>query len=244
VRGSDGAIWHKWWNGAGGEDVDFQVAFPNKPTNQSILRVTSRPGSAFVHVDNQLKGKTSAEKGELILEDLSPDSHVLRLSAPGYKDSIQTVALTSAKTSSIEMTLVAENISLAVVSQPAGVQVYLDNKFVGMTSESQGDLVVEGTPGSHRLRLSLPGYKDWSQEVVLTAGDSPKFEARLVSAGPAPLTLQEVADALANGVSKARVTVLVKQFGVDFPLTDETEKRLRSVGADDALLLVISKARK
>ena len=40
------------------------------------------------------------------------------------------------------------------------------------------------------------------------------------------------------------MTELVKQFGVDFVLTDEAEKRLRSAGADSDLLLTIAKAKK
>ena len=64
------------------------------------------------------------------------------------------------------------------------------------------------------------------------------------TSGPQPLTLQEVEEALQNGISKAKVTALVNQFGVNFEVTDEVEQRLRRAGADSNLLLAIVKAKK
>ena len=61
--------------------------------------------------------------------------------------------------------------------------------------------------------------------------------------GPPALTLAEVENALAN-LPKKRVAEMVEQYGVDFELTDETEKRLRDAGADANLLLVLVKAHK
>ena len=135
--------------------------------------------------------------------------------------------------------------TLRVVSQPGSVQVYVDDRFKGVTSEGEGVLVVENlAPGSHRIRLGLPGYKEWRQEVTLTAGDTLEVAAKLVSAGPAPLTLDEVDEALTNGVPKKRVIALVTQFGVDFALTEDVEQRLRKSGADSDILLLITRSKK
>ena len=62
--------------------------------------------------------------------------------------------------------------------------------------------------------------------------------------GPPPLALSEVLEALQKGVPAARVSSLVSQFGVSFPLTDEAEKELRGAGADANLLLTIAKSKK
>ena len=67
---------------------------------------------------------------------------------------------------------------------------------------------------------------------------------RLPPPGPPALSEKEVTDALTSGMTPARVTALVKQYGVDFELTDEAEKRLRAAGADDTLLLAIAKSKK
>ena len=44
-------------------------------------------------------------------------------------------------------------------------------------------------------------------------------------------------------VPKSRLTTLVNQYGVNFILTNESEQRLRNVGADSELLLAIAKNR-
>jgi hypothetical protein len=62
--------------------------------------------------------------------------------------------------------------------------------------------------------------------------------------GPPSLTLEEVETALQNGLSKAKITALATQYGVDFELTAEAEKRLRDAGADASLLLELAKAYK
>lgn len=134
---------------------------------------------------------------------------------------------------------------LNLQTQPGGVQVYVDDKFKGETSEQEGRLVVEKLePRSHRLRLRLPGYKEWNREVTLAAGETLPVSAKLEPAGPKPLSVEEVEEALNNGISPKRMTALVKQFGVDFALTAEAERRLRAPGADADLLLAIATNKK
>jgi hypothetical protein len=129
------------------------------------------------------------------------------------------------------------------ISSSASVQVYIDDEFKGTTSVD-GHLVVTLPAGPHRLRLSEPGKKEWVQPIALLAGQRLPLSAQLESAGPKPLTEQEVEDALTNGVPKPRVKKLVADYGVAFALSDEIERRLRAAGADDELLLAIVKNRK
>ena len=67
---------------------------------------------------------------------------------------------------------------------------------------------------------------------------------RVAPAGPPALTLAEIEDALKKKLPATRIQSLVTQYGVDFALTDEAEKRLRAAGADSDLLLTIAKSRK
>ncbi|HEV2021214.1 MAG TPA: hypothetical protein VGQ94_01660, partial [Terriglobales bacterium] len=66
---------------------------------------------------------------------------------------------------------------------------------------------------------------------------------RLPPPGPPPLTLAEVENALAN-LPRKRVVEMVGEYGVDFELSNQAEKRLRDAGADSDLLLAIAKAKK
>jgi hypothetical protein len=135
--------------------------------------------------------------------------------------------------------------TLKVIAQPGGIQVYVDDKFKGSTSEKEGVLVVENLQaGSAKVRLSEKGFVDFTQNVTLVAGETAKLETNLAAEGPKPLGEPEIEEALKNGVPKTRIMGLVKQYGVDFALTNELEQSLRTVGADSDLLLAIAKSKK
>lgn len=134
---------------------------------------------------------------------------------------------------------------LSLVTQPGSVQAYVDEAFKGITSEQEGTLKIENlTPGSHRLRLTLPGYKEWNQNLTLSAGETVPVQAKLEPAGPKPLSEAEIEEALTNGMGNKRTAELVDKFGVDFTLTNEIRAKLRQAGADDKLLLEIATNKK
>jgi hypothetical protein len=134
--------------------------------------------------------------------------------------------------------------TLALSLQPANVQVYVDDVFKGMTS-AEGRLVVEGLAlGSHRVRMNLIGYTEAARTVELKAGETAAIEAKLEPAGPKPLALAEIEEALSNGLPPKGITKLVNQYGVDFTLTKEVEQRLRDKGADSDLLVAIATNKK
>jgi len=133
---------------------------------------------------------------------------------------------------------------LALSLQPANVQVYVDDVFKGMTS-AEGRLVIEGlAPGSHRVRMNLIGYTESARAVELKAGETATIEGKLEPAGPKPLELGEIEEALGNGLPPKGITKLVNQYGVDFTLTKPIEQRLRDKGADSDLLVAIATNKK
>jgi len=135
--------------------------------------------------------------------------------------------------------------SILVTSTPAGAQVYLDNVFQGRTAQSDGQLVIAAvTPGKHSLRVSDDRLQDWTRDVQVAASERTSLQATMQAAGSKPLTVAEVEKALTGGVPKSRVAVMVKQYGVDFELTDEREASLRKLGADDKVIIAIMKNKK
>ena len=124
------------------------------------------------------------------------------------------------------------------------MQVYVDDEFKGISS-AEGRLVISNlAPGNHRLRFTTIGYKELTESLDLTAGETKSLEGKLEPAGPKPLALPEIEEALNNGLPTKGVTKLVNQYGVDFALTKEVEQRLRSKGADSDLLLAIATGKK
>jgi hypothetical protein len=142
--------------------------------------------------------------------------------------------------------------SLEIEARPGGAEFYLDDQFKGTTS-SEGRLAVAGVPpGEHRLRLSKKEFEEWNRTLTLEAGESRTIEVELAPAKPReppkpeiePLTVEGVMKLLEAGVTPVRLSAIVQERGVNFTLTPAIESRLRALGATDALLLEIAKAKK
>lgn len=132
---------------------------------------------------------------------------------------------------------------LTITSDPGDAQVYINDEPRGMTS-AEGREVLRIAAGTYRLRLSLPGHKDFGQQVTLVSGKNEEVTAKLEPVGPPPFQASDVADMLQGKVSPKRVAALIQERGVDFELNPDLEKRLRGLGATSELLLAIATNRK
>jgi len=132
---------------------------------------------------------------------------------------------------------------LTITSDPGDVQVYINDEPRGMTS-GEGKVVLRLAAGTYKLRLSLPGFKDFEQQVRLVSGQSQEVTAKLEPAGPPPFTAGDVAEMLQGKMSPKRVATLVQERGVDFELNPDLDKRLRGLGATSDLLLAIATNKK
>ena len=65
--------------------------------------------------------------------------------------------------------------AMRVESNPAGAQVFVDGRSVGYTPLIVGDL----TPGTHSIRMQLPGYRPWVSAVTLGPGARERVAASL-----------------------------------------------------------------
>ncbi len=59
--------------------------------------------------------------------------------------------------------------SISISSQPAGSEVYLEEKFIGLTSEQIPLRVDNMLEGSYRLKLIRGGYFDWQSDIAVPA---------------------------------------------------------------------------
>ncbi len=132
---------------------------------------------------------------------------------------------------------------LVLTTTPAGATVFVDDVYWGQ-SNTEGKLTVAGLgTGSHVVRLTASGYDELRQTVEVVPGDNP-VALKAHKAGPKPLSEVEIEDALRHEVPRQRMTALVREYGVTFELTKESEIRLRDAGADNDLLLAIAESKK
>lgn len=65
--------------------------------------------------------------------------------------------------------------AMLVDSRPVGAQVFVDGQSVGYTPLVVGDL----SPGTHSIRMQLPGYRPWVSAVTLSPGTRERVAASL-----------------------------------------------------------------
>ena len=70
-----------------------------------------------------------------------------------------------------------------VVATSPRAEVYLDGATQGR-ADAQGQLSTKAKPGTHALKVSLEGKKDFEQSVTLTPPQATRIEARLEDIGP------------------------------------------------------------
>ena len=153
----------------GGSPTTRPDASANTHTGRLLVR--SSPAGALVVVDGQPRGETP-----LAVRGLEFGSHTISVTGAGLPRWERRVTLTPEHPSeSFEIGGVtgegspaaAEGpASLQVDSRPAGARVYVDGRMVGATPLVLPDV----TPGSHMVRIELPGYRPWTTSVTLTRG--------------------------------------------------------------------------
>ena len=73
-----------------------EISVPAAPV-PGLLRIEGAPKGAEVYVDDEFKGQVSRE-GRLKIPGLSPQKHVVRVSAQGYREKVETLDLAPGET--------------------------------------------------------------------------------------------------------------------------------------------------
>jgi tetratricopeptide (TPR) repeat protein len=110
--------------------------------------------------------------------------------------------------------------------------------YLGRAQYQTGKLV-EAKASLERALSQIPGDTVARLYLALTIRRLQMAE----KATPDPFTLQDVSFALRERVEPKRVAALVRERGVSFDLTGESESQLRKAGADEFLLEEIRKVR-
>lgn len=150
-----------------GQRESITVKLDPIPAKLSIVTI---PTGARIYVNNQFRGESPVD-----LADLPPGGYRLRAELRGHISMARTVELVQAQEVTEEFRMVRNCGVLAVTTQPAGVEVFVDGEAVGTTDSGTNRtdrisevLRVDLVPiGTHLLLLSKPGYFERKREITV-----------------------------------------------------------------------------
>lgn len=157
------------------------------PVTTGSLSISSVPSMAAIYVDGGYQGVTPNVIGNLLA-----GSHTVILSKAGYQDWISQVSISSGLTTTISATLSSDPKpvygTVSIRSDPPGASVYADDTYVGQTGTNVPLVFTQVKPGYHTLLLSKPGYQDYTQSGLVTAGQNLDLVIKLTPSPQTPTT--------------------------------------------------------
>jgi hypothetical protein len=133
--------------------------------------------NAEVYLDGALAGRADY-RGELEVKKVKPGAHALRITLATKKDFEQIIIVAAGVTNKIAAPL-ADLPGRVLVSSTAGAEVYLDGASRGKTDAGGTLALADVAPGSHPLRVTAQGKKDYQQSVSVSAGQESRIQAQL-----------------------------------------------------------------
>lgn len=140
------------------------------------ISLGSAPAGASVFMDSSYKG-TANPSGTITLNTIPSGNHILKLTAPGYNDWIETVYVKPNTNTYVQVVMtgigpnptpVPASGALNIVSTPSGADIFVDNIFRGYTPST----ITEIDPGQHQILMKYTGYTDYSEDVTVNPGQT------------------------------------------------------------------------
>jgi hypothetical protein len=169
---------------------------PKPASSTGWITVSSGPGNASVSVDGQYAGRTPVT-GSATLDPVTPGDHTIMLELTGYKPYTTQVSVSPNMTSSLNAVLAPTSArgTLMVSTDPAGADIFVDNKSVGTSPLTAPDIAA----GYHMVTIKKEGFRDNASSFHIAAGETSTVTVTLLPAGQAlhsPLDLVTVLGAL------------------------------------------------
>jgi len=156
------------------------------PGSFGTVNIISLPG-AMVSIDSAQQGKVPSS-GSLTLNNVNAGNHLFKVTASGYNDWMNTVYVQPNVVTSINAVLTplgptptptSGTGTIQLTSTPTGAEIYVDNLFKGYSPATLTGI----TAGQHEVLLRYTGYVDYTQTVIVGAGQTTPLT---VSMQPAP----------------------------------------------------------
>lgn len=129
------------------------------------LKVISNPSLAEVYIDGELKGKST-----ITISNIDPGWHIVEIKKAGYSNYYTHVKIRAGSSAKI----IAKMQKLwpgqfYISSEPIGVGIYMNDKYVGTTGNNP--IMLENImPGKYKFKVTKPGYKTGYKTVSLVSG--------------------------------------------------------------------------
>jgi len=173
--------------------VLFLVAFISSAQESKVLGEVRFEGAtkvekdAGVWIDGNYMGYLKELHGDKKVM-LIPGEHEISVRESGYDDFLKKVVVEPGQVQTIDVKLhpsphsmtpdVTAELKLTV--KPGRAAVFLDGSYVGHASEFGGLHSMLVSPGKHRIKVGLPGYRTFETEINLLAGQKSEVKTELV----------------------------------------------------------------
>lgn len=172
---------HRPWSGTvtvrEGRTEDLLVKLQPLPVRElGSARIESEPPGAAISLDGvQLRQRTPAD-----LEYLAAGGIAVEIALPGHRPWRGELQIVPGVRTPLAVKLAPEAVnggSLRVESEPPGAAIAVDDQPTGATTPT---LIPNLSPASHRVSLTLPGYRECVRTVTVPLGGVGKVRARLL----------------------------------------------------------------
>ncbi len=134
------------------------------------VNIKSKPSDTNVLLDEKDIGNTP-----IIITDLKPGKHKVKINIDGYEDWSKVVDIIPDKEVDLTAILQIKPGSACITSEPSGAKVFLENKNIGNTPVT----ITELPPGMHVIEVKTDGYEIWSNRVEIMPGKEIALTAEL-----------------------------------------------------------------
>ncbi|MBB6099531.1 archaellum component FlaG (FlaF/FlaG flagellin family) [Deinobacterium chartae] len=145
----------------------------NRRPQTGSVQFQSNPAGANVYVDGRLIGRTPTS-----VANLTAGRHDVRISLPGYLEYSTTLNVgRDPQTVRVDLRPEVRQGSLQIDSNVQGAEVYINDRRAGRAPGNFANL----NEGSYRVRVTAPGYEDYTTTVNVRAGTTVTVNAQLRS---------------------------------------------------------------
>jgi serine/threonine protein kinase len=147
------------------------------PVVPGQLNINSTPEGAEVHIDGRSDPSWITPFN---LAGLSPGQHSVTVARAGYAPESRTIDVASGSKLFLVIQLAQITAAVAISSQPAGAQIFIDGKDTGRVTPAQ---ISVDKPGAHTFLVRKQGYLEQTSSANLQAGQVFHFAPSLKALG-------------------------------------------------------------